>query len=101
MIIEHQIMKRFFILGLTCSICITEIIAQDTITRADFSIGQKFLDLSFTNAEIDSMYSVVTGNLREVKKMHSQPLSNNIPMALLFDPVVPGMKFNMKQGPVK
>src|SRR5687767_8268206 len=74
---------------------------QDTLTRKDFATAQKFLDLNFSEAEIDSMYFSVRNNVREIKKMHGYTLSNDIPMSLAHSPVLPGMKFNMVQKPVK
>ena len=74
---------------------------QDTITRKDFAITQKFLDLTFSEAEIDSMYFSVRNNVREIKKMHGYSLNNSVPMTLAHSPVLPGMKFNRVQKPVK
>src|SRR4026207_581623 len=74
---------------------------QDTLTRKDFAIAQKFLDLNFTEAEIDSMYFSVRNNVREIKKMHGYSLSNSVPMTLAHSPVLPGMKFNKVQKPVQ
>jgi Asp-tRNA(Asn)/Glu-tRNA(Gln) amidotransferase A subunit family amidase len=74
---------------------------QDTLTRKDFITGQKFLDLSFTEAEIDSMYFSVRNSIREIKKMHGYHLGNEVPMSLAHSPILPGMKFNKVQAPVK
>ena len=74
---------------------------QDTLTRKDFTIAQKFLDLDFTEAEIDSMYFSVRNNVREIKKMHGYSLGNDVPMSLAHSPLLPGMKFNMEQKRVK
>ena len=73
----------------------------DTLTRKDFVTGQKFLDLTFTEAEIDSMYFSVRNNVREIKKMHGYSLNNAVPMTLAHSPVLPGMKFNKVQKPVQ
>lgn len=75
--------------------------SQDTLTRKDFTIGQKFLDVNFTEAEIDSMYLSVRNNVREIKKMHGYTLGNDVPMSLAHSPLLPGMKFNMEQKRVK
>lgn len=74
---------------------------QDTLTRKDFTVAQKFLDLSFTEAEIDSMYFSVRNSVREIKKMHGYSLGNDVPMSLAHSPLLPGMKFNTRQKPVK
>jgi Asp-tRNA(Asn)/Glu-tRNA(Gln) amidotransferase A subunit family amidase len=73
----------------------------DTLTRNDFSIAQKFLDLNFTEAEIDSMYFSVRGTVRDIQRMHRYHLDNSVPMSLAHSPILPGMKFNKTQIPVK
>ena len=83
-------------------LCITQhTFSQDTLTRKDFVTGEKFIDLNFSEAEIDSMYFSVRNNVREIKKMHSYHLSNNVPMTLAHSPLLPGMIFNKIQKPVK
>lgn len=74
---------------------------QDTLSRQDFLIGEKFLDLNFTEPEIDSMYFAVRNNVRAINTMHKYHLDNSVPMTLAFSPVLPGMKFNKVQDPVK
>ena len=73
----------------------------DTLSRKDFLTGEKFLDLNFTEPEIDSMYFAVRNNVREINKMHKYHLDNSVPMTLAHSPVLPGMKFNKIQNPVK
>jgi Asp-tRNA(Asn)/Glu-tRNA(Gln) amidotransferase A subunit family amidase len=75
--------------------------SQDTLSRKDFLTGEKFLDLNFTDAEIDSMYFGVRNNVRAINTMHKYHLDNSVPMTLAFNPVLPGMKFNKIQNPVK
>lgn len=77
------------------------LLCQDTLTRKDFVTGEKFLDLNFTDAEIDSMYFSVRSTVREIKKMHGYHLDNSVPMTLAHSPVLPGMHFNTIQKPVK
>ena len=74
---------------------------QDTLTRKDFVTAQKFLDLNFNEAEIDSMYFSVRNNVREIKKMHGYPIENSVPLTLAFNPVLPGMQFSTTQDRVK
>jgi len=79
----------------------TNLFSQDTLTRKDFVTAQKFLDLNFNEAEIDSMYFSVRNSVREIKKMHSYSIDNNVPLTLAFNPVLPGMQFNTIQNRVK
>ncbi|MCW3087574.1 MAG: gatA [Sediminibacterium sp.] len=75
--------------------------AQDTLTTKDIQSAAKLLDLSFTQKEVDTMYDGVKENLAGYKLMHKQSLANNVPMSLWQSPVLPGMRFNEKQEPVK
>jgi Asp-tRNA(Asn)/Glu-tRNA(Gln) amidotransferase A subunit family amidase len=91
-------MKKL-ILCLTC-FGIVNIYAQDTISKADIPIAAKFLDLQFTEKEIDSMYGGLRDMLRNIKRMHGVSLNNNVQMSLAQSPVLPGMKFETKQQPI-
>jgi Asp-tRNA(Asn)/Glu-tRNA(Gln) amidotransferase A subunit family amidase len=75
--------------------------SQDTLTKKDFSIGDKFLGIDFTENEIDSMYFTVRNSVGEINKMHKYHLGNEVPMSLDHSPVLPGMIFNTKQEKVK
>src|ERR1035437_9017071 len=77
------------------------IFSQDTLSKKDFVTGEKFLGLNFTEREIDSMYGSVKNTVGEIKKMHNYHLDNSVPMTLVQSPVLPSMKFNMVQNPVK
>lgn len=74
--------------------------AQDTISKADIPVAAKFLDLQFTDKEIDSMYGGLRDMLRNIKRMHNLSLNNNVQMSLAQIPVLPGMKFETKQQPI-
>lgn len=75
--------------------------SQDTITKKDIPVAQKFLGLTFTEPEIDSMYGSVRNTIGEINKMHKYHLDNSIPMTLYQSPILPGMKFNKVRQPVK
>jgi len=77
------------------------IFSQDTLSKKDFVTGEKFLGLNFTEREIDSMYGSVKNTVGEIKKMRTYHLDNSVPMSFTQSPVLPGMKFNTKQEPVK
>ena len=74
--------------------------SQDTLSKTDFITGEKFLGLTFSQPEIDSMYGSVRGTVGEIKKMHNYHLDNSVPMTLHHSPVLPGMKFNIIQKTV-
>lgn len=77
------------------------IFREDTLSKKDFSIGDNFLGINFTESEIDSMYGSVRNSVSEIKKMHKYHLGNEVPMTLAHSPVLPGMKFNTKQESIK
>jgi len=77
------------------------IFSQDTLSKKDFVTGEKFLGLNFTEREIDSMYGSVRNTVGEIKKMRTYHLDNSVPISFTQSPVLPGMKFNTKQEPVK
>src|ERR1700712_2402250 len=100
-------MKIFMLLGflfLTQNIFAQDTLSkknQDTLSRKDFLTGEKFLDLNFTEAEIDSMYFAVRNNVRTINAIHKYHLDNSVPLTLAFNPVLPEMKFNKVQNPIK
>jgi Asp-tRNA(Asn)/Glu-tRNA(Gln) amidotransferase A subunit family amidase len=72
--------------------------AQDiTIQKSDLHSSAKLFDLSFTNKEIDTLYSDVIDNLANYKAMHKLSLPNSVPLSMWQTPILPGMKFNQQQ----
>lgn len=86
---------------LTFLFLVQNVFSQDTLSKKDLITGEKFLGLNFTESEIDSMYGSVKNTNGEIKKMHYYHLDNSVPMTLAHSPVLPGMKFNKIQNPVK
>ncbi len=86
---------------LTCFLFSFTGFAQDTLTKKDFSIGDKFFGIDFTEREIDSMYFTVRNSVNEINKMHKYHLGNEVPMSLAHSPILPGMIFNTKQEKIK
>jgi Asp-tRNA(Asn)/Glu-tRNA(Gln) amidotransferase A subunit family amidase len=74
--------------------------AQDSIRIADLKSAAKIIDLSYTQKELDTMYSGVMENFENFRLMHKQHLDNAVPMSLWQNPVLPGMKFASKQEPI-
>ena len=78
------------------------VIAQDsTFNKTDLNSVAKVFDLTFTEKEIDTLYSDVKDNLYNYKSMHKLTLNNGTPLSMWQTPIVSGMKFNMVQQPVK
>ena len=62
--------------------------AQDSIRIADLKSAAKIIDLSYTQKELDTMYSGVMENFENFRLMHKQHLDNAVPMSLWQNPVL-------------
>lgn len=62
------------------------------ITKNDIETAEKFLDLTFTDAERDSMLMEVADNIGAIKAVHSQHLDNWVSPALYFNPLPSNFK---------
>ena len=79
----------------------TSIFSQVNITKSDVSVVEKFIDVTFTDAERDSMLNEVLDNMTAIKAVHSQHLDNWVAPALLFDPMPVGMVISKIQKSIK
>ncbi|GAC1384754.1 MAG: amidase [Ginsengibacter sp.] len=73
---------------------------QDTLTKKDLIAGEHLSSITFTQAEMDSMYDNVKGTVKDIEQLHKSHLDNSVGLTLHQCPVLPGMKFNMVQKPV-
>ena len=74
--------------------------AQDTVTSSQISQTEKMIGLSFSQSKRDSMTDILTGRLKTYDYMRSQNLSNEMPLAVWYSPLLPAMKVPHKQMPV-
>ncbi len=74
---------------------------QDTLTIHDIPAAERVIGLEFKPAERDSLFDDVKSNMKVYQKMRQYKLDNSVPLSTWQNPVLPGMKFNMKQNPVK
>jgi Asp-tRNA(Asn)/Glu-tRNA(Gln) amidotransferase A subunit family amidase len=75
--------------------------SQDTLTLNDLPPAENVMGLQFRENERDSLFENVKGNLAEYNKMRRVKLDNGVPLSTWQNPVLPGMKFNRVQKPVK
>ena len=75
--------------------------AQDSISKADLSIAAKLMALEFKPAEIDSMYQSVRAGVVDIENMRKRSLPNSVAPSFAHSALLPGMKFNKQQVPVK
>jgi Asp-tRNA(Asn)/Glu-tRNA(Gln) amidotransferase A subunit family amidase len=91
--------KKAFSLLLLCCVSLF-VLAQDTVSLSQLIGAEKMFDLDFTPQKRDSMLSVASDNLHTYQFLHKNGLSNDVPLPIWFDPVLPGKKFNMRQLPI-
>ncbi|HEX4373477.1 MAG TPA: amidase, partial [Puia sp.] len=91
--------KKSFIIILLISSNI--VFAQDSVSLSQIISAEKMFDLDFTPAKRDSILSGAADNLRLYHYLHQNSLSNDVPLPLWFDPVLPGKHFNKQQLPIK
>src|ERR1700676_3208279 len=85
------------------TLCMMQVIsasAQDTVTLLQIANSEKMADLSFSQVKRDSMTGILTDRLKTYRYLHAQNLSNDIPLPMWFNPVLPGMIVPRTQMPV-
>ena len=70
------------------------------ITKEKIRNAEILLDLTFTDAELDSMVEDLKEKRLNYKNLRGFELDNSIPPALLFNPIPGHKKFNTEQRPV-
>jgi len=95
---ETHMRQAFFAAFMFC--CLFSFSQDSSITKQDLKSAAKLFDISFTQKEIDTMFSDVKDNYENYKLMHKLSLNNNVPLSLWQSPVLPGMKFTEKQQPI-
>jgi Asp-tRNA(Asn)/Glu-tRNA(Gln) amidotransferase A subunit family amidase len=73
-------------------------IGQDTLSKADIYSASKLLDVRFSDAEVDSMFSGVIRNVNTIKRMHNTPVDNSVPMSLWQLPLTPSVLHHNEVG---
>lgn len=75
--------------------------AQDSLVNpTNIASAEKLIGLNFSAAQRDSMQDGLKDYLRDYGYFHRMVPHNNLPMAMDFDPVLPGMKFPVRQDPI-
>ncbi len=88
-------MRKYFLL--CCMLPNMVASAQDSVTSSQIAETEKMFGLSFSQPKKDSMTDILTGRLKTYNYLHSQNLSNDMPLPLWYSPVLPGMKIPHKQ----
>jgi len=82
-----------FYLALTALLWVGELQAQtNLITHDDLVSVSRVLGLDFTDAELEIMLPGIRGQRDTFEALRKLPLSNSVPLTLLFNPLPMGMK---------
>ena len=74
---------------------------QQRITKDMLKAAEQMAGLEFTEAERDRMLQGLNNNLSTYELMRTVPLTNAVPPAIQFDPLVPGMKLPTVRKPLR
>jgi Asp-tRNA(Asn)/Glu-tRNA(Gln) amidotransferase A subunit family amidase len=73
--------------------------AQPTLTKHMIAPAESLIGLRFNDAKRDSMLDDLNDNFKDYQAIRSVAIPNNIPPAILFNPIPVGMKFDSKRIP--
>ena len=71
------------------------------ITTKDIAAAEKMIGLEFTSKERKMMLDNVRRNFSRFRELRKVSLQNSVPPALLFNPVIPGMRLEKDHKPIK
>lgn len=71
------------------------------ITKEQIDSAEKIIGLNFTDAEKDSMLDNLNEQLTNYENIRKIDLPNNIPPAIMFNPIPIGFQINHEQKPIK
>ena len=74
---------------------------QDSVSTIQIETAEKLTGLHFTPVKRDSMASVLSDRIKTYNYLHAQNFTNDMPLPLWFNPVLPGMIIPENQIPVQ
>ena len=74
---------------------------SQTIEKENISNAEKIIGLEFTDAERDSMIGFLDEQLGNYNKIREIELNNNVPPAILFNPIPVGYDFPKERRPLR
>lgn len=83
-----------------CLLALHQSVNSQTIIRENIIESEKIIGLEFTDAERDSMLGFLEEQLDNYKKIREVGLNNNIPPAILFNPIPVGFEFPKEKKPL-
>jgi Asp-tRNA(Asn)/Glu-tRNA(Gln) amidotransferase A subunit family amidase len=73
---------------------------EGQLKTRDVEVAERLFGLEFSNAERDSMLGAVNQNLESFNAIHEFSLKNEIPPALVFNPIPPGFQHDLESRTV-
>ena len=70
---------------------------QEPASQDSLDIAGKVMGLHFTKSERDSLRTGVKDNLKSYLRIRKFDIENDIPPAVIFNPILPGMTFEQQQ----
>jgi len=80
---------------------LTPFLFPQTITKENVENAEKVIGLEFTEAEVDSMQSLLDDQLDNYQNIGKVELKNSVPPAILFNPIPVGFEFPKEQKPIQ
>jgi Asp-tRNA(Asn)/Glu-tRNA(Gln) amidotransferase A subunit family amidase len=103
-------MRRSFTKIIVYSVCCIALVllgaylqlpSSNPITRDIVASAEKLIGLNFSDAKRDSMLDGMNDQLKNYEKIRTVSIANNVPPAILFNPIPVGMKFETRQVPFR
>ena len=101
---RHRVSWRLFTVLALCLVSLGLASGQtntNTITRQVVVDAEKLIGLDFSDAKIDLMLAELKEQAGRFEVLHRIAFSNDVPPALLFNPIPVGMKFETQRRKFK
>src|SRR4030065_2071936 len=88
--------QKYFFITLIFTFPFVTLLSQ-SITKENIENAEKIIGLEFTDAERDSMQTSLDEQLTNYDNIRKVKLANNVPPAILFNPIPVGFEFPKEQ----
>lgn len=92
--------KIFFAIIVISFLFISKFSFGQSITKGNIESSEKIIGLEFNDAERDSMLGYLEEQLANYNNIRQIKLTNDIPPAVLFNPIPGGFKFSTEKKPI-
>ncbi|MBI3365593.1 MAG: amidase [Ignavibacteriae bacterium] len=99
--VRSRALRVLVVTGIALCIIGTYLASQSSnpITRDIVANAEKLIGLTFTDAKRDSMLDGLNDQLKNYQNLRAVNLPNNVPPAVLFNPIPVGFKFETERRP--